>query len=66
MLNNNGISNSNKSKFMAPRPEGVKPTTVVITYSVCNNLEQTINALQKKRHKRTLYYRSRWKTVSIS
>ncbi|MGI4752653.1 MAG: peptidoglycan recognition protein family protein [Janthinobacterium lividum] len=47
MLNNNGISNSNKSKFMAPRPEGVKPTTVVITYSVCNNLEQTINALQK-------------------
>ncbi|MCC8483568.1 MAG: N-acetylmuramoyl-L-alanine amidase [Rickettsia endosymbiont of Labidopullus appendiculatus] len=42
---NNGISNTNHCKFSAPR-EGVKPSCVVLTYSVSPTLEQASIALQ--------------------
>lgn len=48
--NNNGISNTNSpnGKYMAPRPEGVKPNCVVITYSVSDNINSTLEALQAR------------------
>lgn len=46
--NNTGISNTNNSKYMAPRAEGQKPTCVVITYSVSNNIDSTIESLQER------------------
>ncbi|WP_341756934.1 MULTISPECIES: N-acetylmuramoyl-L-alanine amidase [unclassified Candidatus Tisiphia] len=45
---NNGISNTNDSKFSAPRAEGVKPSCVVLTYSVSETLNQALAALQER------------------
>lgn len=47
-IENNGISLTNDNKFSAPRPENVKPSCVVITYSVSETLNDTIAVLQKK------------------
>jgi N-acetylmuramoyl-L-alanine amidase len=43
---NNGISHTNNSKFSAPREEGIKPSCVVLTYSVSETLNQAMIALQ--------------------
>ncbi|WP_347938693.1 N-acetylmuramoyl-L-alanine amidase [Rickettsia oklahomensis] len=47
-IENNGISNTNSlnGKYMSPRPEGVKPSCVVITYSVSDNIQSTLEVLQ--------------------
>lgn len=45
---NNGISSTNNCKFSAPREEGVKPTCVVLTYSVSQTLNQATTALQDR------------------
>ncbi|WP_425363168.1 N-acetylmuramoyl-L-alanine amidase [Candidatus Tisiphia endosymbiont of Hybos culiciformis] len=45
---NNGISYTNYSKFSAPREEGVKPSCVVLTYSVSQTLNQALIALQER------------------
>ena len=46
-IENNGISTANYSKFSAPRPEGVAPSCVVVTYSVSKELDIAIETLQK-------------------
>lgn len=47
MSKNNGISKANDSKFSAPREPGVEPSCVVLTYSVCKTLNETITTLQR-------------------
>ncbi|HJD60450.1 MAG TPA: N-acetylmuramoyl-L-alanine amidase [Rickettsia endosymbiont of Omalisus fontisbellaquei] len=49
-IENNGISNTNSpnGKYMAPRPEGVKPSCVVITYSVSKDIKSAREALDER------------------
>lgn len=49
-IENNGISNTNSpnGKYMAPRPEGVKPTCVVITYSVSKDIKAAREVLDER------------------
>ena len=43
---NSGISESNNCKYSMPREQGVKPSCVVVTYSVSPSLEEADLALK--------------------
>ena len=46
-IDNNGISGSNYCKYSVPREQGVKPSCIVVTYSVSPTLDEAVLTLQK-------------------
>ena len=46
-VDNNGISGSNNCKYSEPREQGVKPSCIVVTYSVSPTLDEAVLTLQK-------------------
>ena len=46
-VDNSGISESNSRKYSMPREQGVKPSCIVVTYSVSPSLGEAVLTLQK-------------------
>ena len=47
-VDNNGISESNSSTYTMPREQGIKPSCIVVTYSVVPSLEEAVISLQNR------------------